>query len=128
MKTLATLLLTAGLIAGCATAPLPAQQESLATIGIAAAIEKTAHPAATARVVLEIAALPLSVDGIASEVKAHVGYARLPPSQQLAIDAILQELDRQFAADLTAADKDATLALWRRAAIAAASRFAGGTQ
>ena len=123
MKTLATLVLTTTLLAGCATAPMPAQQESLATIGIAAAIEKSANPAATAKVVLELSVMPLSVDGLANEVKAHVGYNRLPPSQQLAIDAILQELDRQFAADLTAADKDLTLALWRRAAIAAAERF-----
>lgn len=122
MKLLAVILSTA-LFAGCATAPLPAQQEALASVGIASAIEKTTDPAKTAALVVEIATMPLSVDGVAATVKAHVNYEKLKPSIQLAIDAILEELDRQFAADLTAADKDATLALWRRAAIAAAERF-----
>ena len=123
MRYLPAIALSTLLFTGCATAPLPAQQEAIASVGIASAIEKTTDPAKTAALVVEIATMPLSVDGVAATVKAHVNYAKLKPSIQLAIDAILEELDRQFAADLTAADKDATLALWRRAAIAAAERF-----
>ena len=123
MRLLLAAALSMTLIAGCATAPLPAQQEALASVGIASAIERTNDPSKTAALVIEIATMPLSVDGVASTVKAHVRYDKLKPSIQLAIDAILDELDRQFAADLTAADKDATLALWRRAAIAAAERY-----
>lgn len=123
MKTLLAVALSMALVTGCATAPLPAQQEALASVGIASAIERTTDPAKTAAVVIEIATMPLSVDGVASTVKAHVRYDKLKPSIQLAIDAILDELDRQFAVALTTADKDATLALWRRAAIAAAERF-----
>ena len=123
MKTLFAMLLSAAMLFGCATAPLPAQQEAIASVGIASAIEKTSDPAKTAALVVEIATMPLSVDGVATTVKAHVNYAKLKPSIQLAIDALLEELDRQFATDLTTADKDATLALWRRAAIAAAERF-----
>ena len=123
MKALYAVLLSMTLLVACATAPLPAQQEALASIGIASAIERTGDPSRTAKVVLEIATMPLSVDGVGAAVKARIGYASMPASQQLAIDAILEELDRQFAADLTAADRDATLALWRRAAISAAGRF-----
>ena len=123
MRLLLAIALSTTLFVGCATAPLPAQQEALASVGIASAIERTNDPAKTAALVIEIATMPLSVDGVANTVKAHVRYDKLKPSIQLAIDAILDELDRQFAADLTAADKDATLALWRRAAIAAAERF-----
>lgn len=123
MRLLLAIALTTLLFSGCATAPLPAQQEALASVGIASAIERTNDPSKTAALVIEIATMPLSVDGVASTVKAHVNYERLKPSIQLAIDALLDELDRQFAADLTTADKDATLALWRRAAIAAAERY-----
>ena len=123
MKTLLAVVLSVALVAGCATAPLPAQQEALASVGSARAIERTNDPSKTAALVIEIATMPLSVDGVATTVKAHVRSDKLKPSIQLAIDAILDELDRQFAADLTAADKDATLALWRRAAIAAAERY-----
>lgn len=115
--------LTAALIAGCATAPMPAQQEALASIAIAAAIERSSDPAKTAKIVLDIAAMPLSVEAVAPEVKARIGYAKLPASQQLAIDAILADLATQYNQALTTADKDATLALWRRAALAAATRF-----
>jgi len=120
---LPAIILAFALTAGCATAPMPAQQESLASIGIASAIERTTDPAKTARLVMDIATMPLSVDGIGAAVKSRIGYAALPASQQLAIDAILEELNRQFADSLTTADKDATLALWRRAATAAALRF-----
>lgn len=123
MRLLLAIALSTTLFVGCATAPLPAQQEALASVGIASAIERTNDPSKTAALVIEIATMPLSVDGVAATVKAHVNYERLKPSIQLAIDAILDELDRQFAADLTTADKDATLALWRRAAIAAAERY-----
>ena len=123
MRLLLAIALSTTLFVGCATAPLPAQQEALASVGIASAIERTNDPSKTAALVIEIATMPLSVDGVAATVKAHVRYDKLKPSIQLAIDAILDELDRQFAADLTTADKDATLALWRRAAIAAAERF-----
>lgn len=108
---------------GCATAPMPAQQEALASVGIASAIERTTDPAKTARLVVEIATMPLTIENVASAVKERVGYYKLTPSIQLAIDAILEELDRQFTVALTTADKDATLALWRRAALAAAERF-----
>lgn len=117
------IVLSVALFTGCATSTQPAQQEALASIGIASAIERTSDPAKTAALVIEIATMPLSVDGVANTVKARVQYDKLSPSLQLAIDAVMDELDRQFAADLTAADKDATLALWRRAAISAASLF-----
>lgn len=123
MKKLLSVLVLSLSLTACATTPNSSQYESIATIGIAAAIEQAGDPQATAKLVLEIAAMPLTVESLASQVKARIGYATLPVSQQVAIDAILGELDRQFADDLTMADKDATLALWRRAAISAASRF-----
>lgn len=122
MKRLLAIFLSAALF-GCATAPMPAQQEAIASVGIASAIERTTDPAKTARLVVEIATMPLTIENVASAVKERVGYYKLTPSIQLAIDAILEELDRQFSVALTTADKDATLALWRRAAIAAAERF-----
>lgn len=118
------IILSVSLFTGCATSPQPAQQEAAAAIGIASAIERTSDPAKTAALIIEIATMPMSVDGVANTVKARVRYDKLQPSTQLAIDAVLDELDLQFAADLTAADKDATLDLWRRAAISAARRFA----
>lgn len=122
MKLMLAIVLSAALF-GCATAPMPAQQEAIASVGIASAIERTTDPAKTARLVVEIATMPLTIENVASAVKERVGYYKLTPSIQLAIESILEELDRQFAVALTTADKDATLALWRRAAIAAAERF-----
>jgi len=122
MKRLLAIFLSAALF-GCATAPMPAQQKAITSVGIASAIERTTDPAKTARLVVEIATMPLTIENVASAVKERVGYYKLAPSIQLAIDSILEELDRQFTVALTTADKDATLALWRRAAIAAAERF-----
>jgi hypothetical protein len=127
MKLLSLALVTV-LTAGCATTSMPEQQEALAGIGIASAIERTQDPERTARIVLEIATAPLAVDSVSPEIKARIGYTKLPASQQLAVDAVLAELNRQLATALTTADKDATLALWRRAAIAAASRFVRAPQ
>jgi hypothetical protein len=123
MTKLSALVLATALLAGCATVPPPAQQEALVSIGIASAIERTTDPTRTAKLVLEIATMPLSIDGVGPAVKARIGYAQLPASQQLAVDALLDELARQLAAALTVADQDATLNLWRRAAIIAAERF-----
>ena len=126
MRTLSTLLLSLVLLSGCATTttgPNPAQYEALATFGITMAIEKSKDPVATAKLVQEMATAPSLAQGTSGVVKERIGYSKLPPSQQVAVDALLAELDRQVAAALTIEDRNATLELWRRAAGAAASKF-----
>lgn len=123
-RLIASLVLSIALIAGCATGPRPAQQELLLSLSISAVIEKSKDPVSVSRIVLDIAAMPLSVESLAAQIKPRIGYDKLSPTQQAAVNALLEELDYQIGAKLTAADKDATLALWRRAATNAASRFA----
>jgi hypothetical protein len=122
MKTLiASLVLSIALIAGCATAPRPAQQELLLSLSIAAVIEKSKDPVAVSKIVLDIASMPLSVESLAAQIKPRIGYDKLTATQRMAVDALLEELDHQIGKRLTAVDKDATLAMWRRAAVKAAS-------
>ena len=123
MKALIAFVLATALVTGCAATQQPAQQEALVSIAIAVAIEKSKDPAATARIVLQVANADVTADTIPDEVKARIGYNELHVSQQFAVEVVLDELNRQLAAGITAADKDETVAMWRRAAIAAASKF-----
>ena len=122
MKTMTAVIAVSALLFGC-TATLPVHQEALLSIGIAVAIEEAEDQNATVELVLKIASAPLSVSAFREEVEEITNYPALPPSQQLAIDAILAELDRQVAAGLTPEDRAAALALWQKAAILATSRF-----
>jgi hypothetical protein len=126
MRLLHVAILSLALLSGCATTPTgpnPAQYEALATFGITMAIERSKDPIATAKLVRDLIAMPGIAQGTAGVVRERISYATLTPSQQVAVDALLTELDRQVSAAVTIEDRNATLDLWRRAASAAASKF-----
>jgi len=102
-------------------------QNALAEAAVVRIIEKSKDPKAMAEKIVTLAAKPvtdLATGTLTVTIHDSLGYANLPVSEQILVDAVITAITQDLAnAEASQQDQLAVVERWRTVALAAATRY-----